>query len=133
MEERTSPSTDNTSKIKDSSYSPELQSKMDEDSTFGYSAEQKEALHEISGLKGKEPLVSFGDPSEVQKDTHPCKSSSPQSMTNRAASEDTFDYTLYLKLPPGIESIEDVSVGMEVTWERDPVRAAEDRKKRAQE
>lgn len=132
-EERTPPSTNNSSKGKDSSYSPGNQSQMDEDSTVGYYTEQKEALQEIRGLKGKEPLDSFGDPSEVRKDSHPCKSSSPQSMTNRAESEDTFDYTLYLKLPPGLESIEALPVGMEVTWERDLVRAAEDRKKRAQE
>lgn len=129
-EERTPPSTDNSSKSKDSLGN---HSKMDEDRTVGYSAEQKEALQEIRGLKGKEPLDSFGDPSEIRKDSHRCKSSSPQGMTNRAESEDTFDYTLYLKLPPDIESIEAIPVGMEVTWERDPVRAVEDRKRRAQE
>lgn len=58
MEEKTPPSSDNNSKIKDSSCSLEPQSKMDEDSTYGYSAEQAEALQEITILKGKEPVVS---------------------------------------------------------------------------
>lgn len=115
--------------MKDSSYSPEPQSKMDEDSTYGYSAEQAEALQEITSLKGKEPVVSTEGLPEALKEAQIDQPPSPPSQVKPEESEDTFDYTLYLKLPPGIERLEDIPAGMEVTWERDPVRAAEDRKK----
>lgn len=133
MEEETPPSSENTSKIKDNSYSSELQSKVDEESTFGYLAEQAEALQEMSSLKWKEPMVISEGPPEAQKESQINRPPSPQSKPKTEVSEDSFDYTLYLQFPPGIERIEDTPVGMEVTWERDPVRAAEDRKKWALE
>ena len=121
-EEKAPPSSDNS----DSSYSPELQSRLDEESTLGYSAEQAEALQEIGSLKGKEPMETSENPTNAQMEVQGSKPSSPQSTMRNEATEDSFDYTLYLKLPPGIDRLEDLPDGMEVTWVRDPERAAED-------
>jgi len=126
IEEKAPPSSDNS----DSSYSPELQSRADEESTHGFSAEQAEALKEIGSLKGKEPMEKFENPPEALMEVQSSKPSSPQSKIRNEETEDSFDYTLYLKLPPGIDRLEDLPDGMEVTWERDPECAAEDRRKR---
>lgn len=128
-EEKAPPSLDNL----DSSYSPELQSRADEESTHGFSAEQAEALKEIGSLKGKEPMKLSENPPEALMETQSSRPSSPQRKIREEETENSFDYNLYLKLPPSIDRLEDIPEGMEVTWERDPVCAAEDRKKRAQE
>lgn len=118
MEEKTPPSSDNSTKLKDSadsSYNPELQSKIDEESTYGYSAEQAEALQEIGSLKGKEPMDTSEGPPEALMEVQISKPSSPQSKIKNEETKDSFDYALYLKLPPGIDCLEDLPDGMEVT------------------
>lgn len=133
MGEKTSTTSENSSKSKDNSYNPDLQSRIEEDSTLGYSAEQGEALKELSSLKRKEPMDTAEGTLEAQMESHHSKSPSTQSGLKNEEVEDSFDYALYLKLPPDFDCIDDVPEGVEVTWEPDPVRAAEDRKKRAME
>ncbi len=133
MGEKTSTTSENSSKSKDNSYNLDLQSRIEEDSTLGYSAEQEEALKELRSLKRKEPMDSSEGTLEAHVESHHSKPTPTQSGLKNEEEEDSFDYALYLKLPPGYDCIEDVPEGVEVTCEPDPVRAAEDRKKRAME
>jgi len=75
-------------------------------------------------------MATSENPPEALMEVQSSKPSSPQSKIRNEETEESFDYTLYLKLPPGIDRLEDLPDGMEVTWERDPERAAEDRRKR---
>jgi len=129
--EKTPTTSENSSKAKDNSYNPEVQSRIEEDSTEGYSAEQEEAAKELSSLKRKEPMDSAEGILEAHMDSHCSKFTPTQSGLKNEEEEDSLDYALYLKLPPGYDRIEDVPEGVEVTWEPDPVQAAEERKKRA--
>jgi len=115
---------DNSSKAQDTSYIPEVQSRMEGDSTDFHSAEQAEAAKELRSLKRKAPMTSAEGSMKTQTDP-------PGSGSQIKEEEDSLDYKLYLKLPPGYDSIEDVPVGVEVSWEPDPIQAAEERKQRA--
>lgn len=122
---------ENSSKAKDNSYNPEIQSRIEEESTEDYLAEQEEAAKELNSLKRKEPMDSTEGILQAHMDPHGSKLTPTQSGLKNEEEEDSLDYALYLKLPPGYDSIEDVPEGVEVTWEPDPIQAAEARKKRA--
>ena len=53
------------------------------------------------------------------------RKASPQKQALDKEPDNSFANILYLKLPPGILRPEDIPEGMEVTWERDPDKEAE--------
>jgi len=122
--EKTPTSSDTSSKAQDTSYIPEVQSRMEDDSIDFPSAEQAEAAKELRSLKRKALMASVEGSKKTQMD-------STGSGMRIAEEEDSLDYKLYLKLPPGYDRIADVPEGVEISWEPDPIQAAEERKQRA--
>jgi len=86
-------------------------------------------LKEIGSMKGKEPMNIAQQATEVPPVMDVTKKASPQKQALDKEPDNSFANILYLKLPPGILRPEDIPDEMEVTWERDPDKEAEQSQK----
>lgn len=76
-------------------------------------------------MKDKDTMNIAQETTKVPQAMDVTNKASPQKQALDKEPDNSFANILYLKLPPGILTHEDIPVGMEVTWEQDPDKEAE--------
>lgn len=101
---------------KDSSNSPSSRSKLVDESSPAPTEEQDEALEEIVSILDSNELVPVQEQETGLQERVEPKPISPQPQSQPELPDFYYTNTLYPRQPSGMK-LEDVSVGMEISWE----------------